>query len=127
MNANSAEHMQPKGGSESASSQPEILHGDSREADILADPEIFAGRGIKITNLQATMTSNEYVAGRLPLAASRAIEDLMMFSPDYLSVKTLTPLPKRRPVGVGLVTTPKPLVKESDKKPEPPGIQPTRP
>jgi hypothetical protein len=44
-----------------------------------------------------------------------------------LSVKTLTPLPKRRPVGVGLVTVPKPLVKESDKKPEPPGIQPTRP
>jgi hypothetical protein len=83
-----------------------------------AEAETFAGRGIKITNLQATMTSNKYVAGRLPIAAERApVEDLIMFSPDYVSTKMLPPIPKRNPVGVGLVTVPKPPVKESDTTP----------
>jgi hypothetical protein len=80
------------------------------------DDDTFARRDIKITNLQATMTSNKYVAGRLPLAAEATpVEDLITFSPDYLSVKILPPIPKRNPVGVGLVTVPKkPTVKEPD-------------
>jgi hypothetical protein len=82
------------------------------------DGEIFAGRGVKITNLQATMTSNKYVAGRLPIAAeSGPVEDLIMFSPDYWSSKGLPPIPKRNLVGVGLVTVPKPSVKETDTLP----------
>ena len=80
-----------------------------------ADDENFARRDIKITNLQATMTSNKYIAGRLPIAAEAApVDDLIMFSPDYLSTKLLPRIPKRNPVGVGLVTVPKPPVKESD-------------
>jgi hypothetical protein len=83
-----------------------------------ADAETFTGRGVKITNLQATMTSNKYVAGRLPIAAESApVEDLINFSPDYASTKMLPPTPKRNPVGVGLVTVPKPPVKESDTSP----------
>lgn len=97
------------------------------EADVLADPEVFTGSGIKITNLQATMTSNKYVAGRLPAAVGRPIEEIIMLSPDYLTIKTLAPLPKRNPVGVGLVTVPKPPTKEPDKTPDVPGIQPKRP
>jgi hypothetical protein len=81
------------------------------------DAETFVGNGIKITNLQATMTSNKYVAGRLPTAAAPPIEDLMMFSPDYLSVKTLPRIPKRNPVGVGLVTLPQPTVKDAGTAP----------
>jgi hypothetical protein len=82
------------------------------------DVETFTSRGIKITNLQATMTSNSYVAGRLPTAAqTNAVEDLIMFSPDYLSTKMLPRIPKRNPVGVGLVTVPKPPVKEPDSTP----------
>jgi hypothetical protein len=81
----------------------------------MGDAETFARRDIKITNLQATMTSNKYIAGRLPIAAEAApVDDLIMFSPDYLSTKLLPRIPKRNPVGVGLVTVPKPPVKESD-------------
>jgi hypothetical protein len=100
-------------------SQPPLGHSalflDAAEAD---NTETFTGRGIKITNLQATMTSNKYVAGRLPTAAqTNPVEDLIMFSPDYLSTKMLQHIPKRNPVGVGLVTVPKPPVKEPDPTP----------
>ena len=82
------------------------------------DAETFDGGGIKITNLQATMTSNKYIAGRLPTAAETTrVEDLIMLSPDYLSTKMLPRIPKRKPVGVGLVTVPKPPVKEPDTNP----------
>ena len=84
----------------------------------LLDAETFDGGGIKITNLQATMTSNKYIAGRLPTAAETTrVEDLIMLSPDYLSTKMLPRIPKRKPVGVGLVTVPKPPVKEPDTNP----------
>jgi hypothetical protein len=43
----------------------EALSGDAE----VSGGETFAARDIKITNLQATMTSNKYVAVRLPLAA----------------------------------------------------------
>jgi hypothetical protein len=83
-----------------------------------ANDENFARRDIKITNLQATMTSNKYVAGRLPMATEATpIQDLITLSPDYLSVKILPHTPKRKPVGVGLVTVPKPPVKEPDTNP----------
>jgi hypothetical protein len=83
-----------------------------------ADEEAFARRDIKITNLQATMTSNNFVAGRLPLAAEATpVEDLITFSPDYLSIKILPHIRQRKPVGVGLVTVPKPPVKETDTTP----------
>lgn len=82
------------------------------------DAEPFTSRGIKITNLQATMTSNSYVASRLPIAArTTPVEDLIMFSPDYLSTKMLPRIPERNPVGVGLVTLPKPAVKQPDATP----------
>ena len=88
---------------------------DTMEA---ADDENFARADIKITNLQATMTSNKYVAGRLPMAAETTpIQDLITLSPDYLSVKILPHTAKGKPVGVGLVTVPKPPVKESDTNP----------
>ena len=80
-----------------------------------ADDEDFDRRDIKITNLQATMTSNKFVAGRLPLAAEATpVQDLITFAPDYLSIKLLPHISKRTPVGVGLVTVPKPPVKEPD-------------
>jgi hypothetical protein len=84
-----------------------------------ADAETFAGDGIKITNLQATMTSNKYIAGRLPAAAETTpVEDLITLSPDYVSTKMLPHTPKRKPVGVGLVTVPKPpIITESDTTP----------
>jgi hypothetical protein len=92
-----------------------VLFLDTTDA---ADAETFTGRGVKITNLQATMTSNKYVAGRLPIAAESApVEDLIIFSPDYASTKMLPSIPKRNSVGVGLVTVPKPPVKESDTTP----------
>jgi hypothetical protein len=118
--------QQPERKSEPPAAQPEVLF-EAVEAHIIEDTEVFTGHGIKITNLPATMTSNKYVASRLPLAARRPIDDLITLSPDYLTVKTLAPLPKRSPVGVGLVTVPKPPPKESDKIPEVPGLQPTRP
>ena len=84
-----------------------------------SDDETFVRRDIKITNLQATMTSNKYVAGRLPVAASEAtpVEDLITLSPDYPSVKILPHIRARKPVGVGLVTVPKPPAKETDTTP----------
>jgi hypothetical protein len=82
------------------------------------DAEPFTSRGIKITNLQATMTSNSYVASRLPIAAQTTpVEDLIMFSPDYLSTKMLPRIPTRQPIGVGLVTVPKQPLKEPDTTP----------
>ena len=81
------------------------------------DAEAFGGHGIKITNLQATMTSNKYIAGRLPTAEATPVDDLIMFSPDYLTTKMLPHIRRRSPVGVGLVTVPKPPVKESDTTP----------
>jgi hypothetical protein len=93
------------------------------DATETVDAEAFVGNGIKITNLQATMTSNKYVAGGLPTAAAPPIEDLMMFSPDYLSVKTLPRTPKRNPVGVGLVTLPQPTIKDADTAPNGVGLQ----
>src|SRR5205807_8637845 len=81
-----------------------------------ADDETFVRRDVRITNLQATMTSNKYVAGRLPISAAEAtpVEDLITLSPDYPSIKILPQIPKRKPVGVGLVTVPNPPVKEPD-------------
>jgi hypothetical protein len=93
----------------------EAADGENTEA---ADGENFARRDIKITNLQATMTSNKYIAGRLPAAGETTpVDDLISLSPDYLSTKMLPRIPKRKPVGVGLVTVPKPPVKESDTNP----------
>jgi hypothetical protein len=97
-------------------SQPEVAQSamffDPTET---ADAENFAGGGIKITNLQATMTSNKYIAGRLPTAAETTrFEELIMLSPDYLSTKMLPHIRQRKPVGVGLVTVPQRPVKESD-------------
>jgi hypothetical protein len=84
----------------------------------VGDAETFTSRGIKITNLQATMTSNSYVASRLPIAAQTTpVEDLIMFSPDYLSTKMLPRIPTRQPIGVGLVTVPKQPLKEPDTTP----------
>ena len=88
--------------------------------------ETFDGAGIKITNLQATMTSNRYVAGRLPRAPGRPVEDIILFSPDYLSIKLLPRVPKRSPVGVGLVTVPQPTVKDAETAPPAQGLQPAR-
>jgi hypothetical protein len=74
------------------------------------------------------MTSNRYVAGRLPLAEEASpVEDLIMFSPDYLSTRTLPRIPKRNPVGVGLVTLPKPVPEELEKSSDSQGFQQTRP
>ena len=93
----------------------EAADGENTEA---ADGENFARRDIKITNLQATMTSNKYIAGRLPAAGETTpVDDLISLSPDYLSTKMLPRIPKRNPVGVGLVTVPKPPVKEPDTTP----------
>jgi hypothetical protein len=105
----------PKDGSPPSVDQSSLL------LDVMetADYETFARRDIKITNLQATMTSNKYVAGRLPIAAAEAtpVEDLITVSPDYPSIKTLPHIRQRKPVGVGLVTVPKPPVKEIDTTP----------
>jgi hypothetical protein len=105
----------PKDGSPSAVDQSELFLAVTEAAG----DENFVRRDIKITNLQATMTSNKYVAGRLPIAGEATpVEDLITFSPDYLSVKILPHIPMRKPVGVGLVTAPKkPAVKEPDTTP----------
>ena len=105
----------PQGGSPPAVDQSALLLDDTEAAD----DETFVRRDIKITNLQATMTSNKYVAGRLPIAAEATpVEDLITFSPDYLSVKILPHISRRKPVGIGLVTVPKkPTVKEPDTTP----------
>jgi hypothetical protein len=115
----------PKDGSPPAVDQSALLL-DVTEA---ADDETFARRDIKITNLQATMTSNKYVAGRLPIAGEATpVDDLITFSPDYLSVKILPPIPKRKPVGIGLVTVPKKAaVKETETTPASQWLPQTRP
>ena len=56
----------------------EAADGENAEA---ADSENFARRDIKITNLQATMTSNKYIAGRLPAAGETTpVDDLISLS-----------------------------------------------
>jgi hypothetical protein len=120
MSSSLARHQQGGVAAEASSDGSQPPAGQSAlllDATETVDAETFVGSGIKITNLQATMTSNKYVAGRLPIAAAPPIEDLMMFSPDYLSVKTLPRIPQRNPVGVGLVTLPKPTVKDADTAP----------
>lgn len=103
----------PQDDSQPSVSQSALLYDITK----VEDAEAFGGHGIKITNLQATMTSNKYIAGRLPTAEATPVDDLIMFSPDYLSTKMLPRIPRRNPVGVGLVTVPKPPVKESDTTP----------
>ena len=104
----------PQDGSQPPLGQSALFLGVAEARDV----ETFTSRGIKITNLQATITSNRYVAGRLPTAAqTNPIEDLIMFYPDYLSTKMLPRITKRNPVGVGLVTVPKPAVNEPDATP----------
>jgi hypothetical protein len=103
------------GGPNPTTSQSPIALEDTDPAD-LEEAKIFTGGTVKITNLQATMTSNAYVASP-PVARSSPIEDLIMYSPDYMSVKSLPRVPKRKPVGVGLVTVPAPNVKKSDTAP----------
>ncbi len=109
----------PEADARQGDSQPSV--GESAlflDVTEVGDAGTFARRDIKITNLQATMTSNKYVAGRLPIAEEATpFEDLITVSPDYLSVKILRRLPKRNSIGVGLVTVPKPPVKESDTTP----------
>jgi hypothetical protein len=87
-------------------------------SDDLAAAETFSAGHIKITNLQATMTANTYVAGVetfAPAAQNGANADLKMYGPDYLSTKWLPPQRHRaRRVGVGLVTTPSHAEKKSD-------------
>jgi hypothetical protein len=118
-------------GAEAAPDEPQPPTSHSElfpDATEVVDAETFDGSGIKITGLQATMTSNRYVAGRLPLAAGTIpVEDLITFSPDYLSTKILPRIPKRNPVGVGLVTLPKPTAKDRDTPPSGAGLQQTRP
>ncbi len=114
------EKSEPSAGAPQDQSRPE---GDQSALFLdlpnAADDENFARRDIKITNLQATMTSNKYVAGRLPTAAAEEtpVEDLITLSPDYFSTKMLPHIRQRKPVGLGLVTVPKPPVKEPDTNP----------
>lgn len=92
----------------------------------LAELGAFAQSAVKITNLQATMTSNIYVAGQIPpVPQASSTQELMMYAPDYMSVKLSPRPPTRKPVGVGLVTLPKPAVKKSDILPDP--EQPAKP
>jgi hypothetical protein len=83
----------------------------------LIESETLLYPQVKITNLQATMTGNSYVAGRIPPVPASSTDELMMYAPDYLSVKLLPRLPQQKPVGVGLATLPKPPVKKSDTPP----------
>ncbi len=108
--ANTAQDGSPPAAYQSA------LFPDVSEA---VDDETFLRPDIKITNLQATMTSNKYVAGRLPIAAAEEtpVEDLITLSPDYPSIRVLPHIRQRKPVGVGLVTLPKPTKKEPDTTP----------
>ena len=93
----------------------EAADGENTEA---ADGENFARRDIKITNLQATMTSNKYIASRLPAAGETTpVDDLISLSLRIICRPRCCRIPKRKPVGVGLVTVPKPPVKESDTNP----------
>src|SRR5689334_9163463 len=77
-------------GSQLPGSDPSSLRQTEEAATLGSD--IFAELGVKITNLQATMTSNTPVAGQLPIAP-RA-DELTMYAPDYLSVKLLPSRPR---------------------------------
>jgi hypothetical protein len=92
-----------------------LLSDDTGPANIIESDTLLYPQ-VKITNLQATMTGNSYVAGRIPPAPASPADELMMYAPDYLSVKLLPHL-QRKPVGIGLVTLPKPPVKKSDASP----------
>jgi hypothetical protein len=90
---------------------------DDRGADSGIDSKVFSADGIKITQLQATTTSNRYVASPFaPGVEIEAVDDVKFFAPDYSSVKAMSPVPKRgrSVVGVGLVTIPSGNVKTSD-------------
>lgn len=90
---------------------------DSLDAE---DGDPFVDAAVKITNLQATMTSNRYVASPTPFAPrANPAEDLTMYGPDYLSLKLLPRVPQRKPVGVGLVTVPRPPAKKPEAEPGP--------
>src|SRR5262249_47628428 len=84
----------------------------------------FSGDGVKITNLQATMTANTYIAGVeafAPAAQLELTDDATMYGPDYLSAKSMPVLRKRpRPplLGVGLVTVPSYKPSNSDPVPK---------
>ena len=70
--ADAAQHQ-----SQPAVDQPSL----SLDVTEAADGENFARRDIKITNLQATMTSNKYIAGRLPAAdETTPVDDLISLS-----------------------------------------------
>ena len=70
-NVNPAEDQQQTESRQESSSGQSELSPLAPEVDVLAEPDVFTGNGIKITNLQATMTSNKYVAGPLPAAVGR--------------------------------------------------------
>src|SRR5262249_7122338 len=82
----------------------------------IIDAEAFSGDGIKITNLQATMTANRYVAAPFaPAMPSPTTEDAELYGPGYWSAKSMSHIVKRRPsvLGIGLVTAPSHDVKQS--------------
>jgi hypothetical protein len=94
------------------------LAGNVADADDGTDAETFSGGGVKITRLQATMTANTYVAGLVtsaPPPQQHVTDDVSLYTPDYLAVKAMSPIPKRPPpvVGVGLTTAPSQAAKTS--------------
>jgi hypothetical protein len=101
----------------------EALTGNAPGADAVIDAETFSGDGVKITRLQATMTANTYVAGVVtfaPPVQQHFTDDVTLYTPDYLAVKGMSPIPKRPPsvVGVGLSTAPSQNAKTSDTAPK---------
>lgn len=100
----------------------EMLLGDQTAPAVLVETDALDYPQVRITNLQATMTSNRYVAGHIPPAPRAGqVDELMMYAPDYSSVRLLPRPQGQKPVGVGLVTLPKSPVKKSD---IPPGAAP---
>jgi hypothetical protein len=104
--------------------------GDPLESDAAAAVDLielgeFVETAVKITHMQATMTSNRYIAGHIPpVPQVSSTEELLMNAPDYMAVQLLPRIPKRK-VAVGLVTLPKAPVKKSD--PSPGTEQPAKP
>jgi hypothetical protein len=103
--------------SETAAS--EILNAEEAPIDDPASviDEPLSDAGIKITNLQATMTANKYVADIgtfAPAALSSPTDDVAVYGLDYRAIKNLPRLPKRRPsaIGVGLTTPPSSTAKK---------------
>jgi hypothetical protein len=101
----------------------EALTGNAPGADAVIDAETFSGDGVKITRLQATMTANTYVAGVVtfaPPVQQHFTDDVTLYTPDYLAVKGMSPIPKRPPsvVGVGLSTAPSQNAKTSGTAPK---------